>query len=261
MLPSCGDALIDFLPAFSADGRAALIPVAGGSCLNVAIGMARLGAASGFAGGVSTDIFGRLICEHALRSEVDLTHTARSAHPTTLAFVSMLEGEPQYAFYDEGTASRHWTYRQGTIPFAEVEAIHVGSTTLVNRAGAAQSLALVDDARGSTTISFAPNCRAGLVRDKLAYVGVINEFAARADIVRPSDTDFAHLYGNADHAAKAKSALTAGAASSWSRAAVTEPWRGTRRQAKSQWRRPQSSSWTRSERVTVFRPDFSLRSR
>ena len=43
MLLSCGDALIDFLPVKSVDGRDAIVPVAGRSCLNIAVGMARLG--------------------------------------------------------------------------------------------------------------------------------------------------------------------------------------------------------------------------
>ena len=98
-------------------------------------------------------------------------------------------GEPQYAFYDEATASRNWTYRRGSIPFDEIEAIHVGSTTLANDHGAVQTLALVEDARGSTTISFDPNCRPNLVRHKALYVERMNAFAAPADIVRMSDVD------------------------------------------------------------------------
>ena len=42
MLLSCGDALIDFLPVNSTDGRDAIVPVVGGSCLNIAVGIARL---------------------------------------------------------------------------------------------------------------------------------------------------------------------------------------------------------------------------
>ena len=38
MLLSCGDALIDFLPVKSTDGRDAIVPVVGGSCLNIAVG-------------------------------------------------------------------------------------------------------------------------------------------------------------------------------------------------------------------------------
>jgi len=211
MLLSCGDALIDFLPVKAADGRAALMPVAGGSCLNVAIGMARLGASTGFAGGISTDLFGRMIADHAERSQVDLRYATRTAHPTTLAFVRMVNGEPQYAFYDEGTASRHWSYRKGSIPFAEIDAIHVGSTTLVNPTGAAEMLATVEDARGLTTVSFDPNCRPNLVQDKAEYVRRMNEFAVRADIVRLSEGDFAFLYGDSEPAAKANTLFAAGA--------------------------------------------------
>ena len=71
MLLSCGDALVDFLPVKSVDGRDAAVPVAGGSCLNIAVGMARLGAPAGFVGGISTDLFGRMITDHALNSQVE----------------------------------------------------------------------------------------------------------------------------------------------------------------------------------------------
>jgi fructokinase len=205
MLLSCGDALIDFLPVTSADGREALVPVVGGSCLNIAVGMARLGAPAGFVGGISTDLFGRMIADHALASEVDLRYATRGDHQTTLAFVRTVDGEPQYGFYDAATASRNWVYRRGFVPFADIQAIHVGSTTLTNDVGAAQALVMVEDARGSVTISFDPNCRPNLVSDKRRYVEQMDAFAARADIVRMSDVDFEFLYGGGDHAGKAES--------------------------------------------------------
>jgi fructokinase len=209
-LLSCGDALIDFLPVKSTDGRDAIIPVVGGSCLNIAVGMARLGAPTGFVGGISTDLFGRMIADHALASEVELRYATRGEHRTTLAFVRTVAGEPQYAFYDEETASRNWIYRRGLIPFDEIEAIHVGSTTLADDEGAAQALAMVEDARGSTTISFDPNCRLNLVKHKVRYVDRMDAFAATADIVRMSDADFEFLYGGSDYAGKAKSLIAEG---------------------------------------------------
>jgi fructokinase len=211
MLLSCGDALVDFLPVKAVDGRDAAVPVAGGSCLNIAVGMARLGAPAGFVGGISTDLFGRIIADHALTSQVDLRYAVRSDHQTTLAFVRTVAGEPQYAFYDEATASRNWTYRRGSMPFDEIEAIHVGSTTIANDTGAAQALAMIEDAAGSTTISFDPNCRPNLVKHKASYVDQMDVFAAAADIVRMSDADFEFLYGGSDYGEKAKSFVAAGA--------------------------------------------------
>jgi fructokinase len=211
MLLSSGDALIDFLPVKAADGRDALVPVVGGSCLNIAVGMARLGAPAGFVGGISTDLFGRMIADHAAVSQVELQYAVRSEHPTTLAFVRTVDGEPHYAFYDEGTATRSWGYRAGSIPFAAIEAIHVGSTTLADDNGAAQTLAMLEAARGSVTISFDPNCRPRLVKHKPSYVERMNAFAAIADIVRMSDVDFDYLYGGADYEERAKSFIAAGA--------------------------------------------------
>jgi fructokinase len=211
MLLSCGDALVDFLPVKSVDGRDAAVPVAGGSCLNIAVGMARLGAPAGFVGGISTDLFGRIIADHALTSQVDLRYATRSGDQTTLAFVRHAGGEPQYAFYDEGTASRNWTHRRGSIPFVAIEAIHLGSTTLANENGAAQALAVIEDADGSTTISFDPNCRPNLVKHKARYIDQMNAFAASANIVRMSDVDFEFLYGGSDYAGRANSFIAAGA--------------------------------------------------
>jgi len=211
MLLSCGDALIDFLPVKAVDGRDAVVPVVGGSCLNIAVGMARLGASTGFVGGISTDLFGRMIADHATASQVDLRYATRSPHQATLAFVRTVGGEPQYAFYDEATASRNWIYRPGSIAFGEIEAIHVGSTTLTNDSGAAEALAMLGDTGGSVTVSFDPNCRPNLVKDKARYVAQMDAFAAKADIVRMSDVDFEFLYGGGDHAERAQALIAAGA--------------------------------------------------
>src|SRR5260370_36275478 len=222
MLLSCGDALIDFLPGKSVDGRDAIVPVVGGACLNIAVGMARLGAPAGFVGGVSTDLFGRMIADYAFASQVDLRYATRSDHQTTLALVRTIAGEPQYAFYDEQTASRNWSYRRGFIPFDEIEAIHLGSTTLVDDKGTSQTLAMVEDAQRSVTISFDPNCRSNLVKNKARYLDRMNAFAATADIVRMSDVDFDFLFGGSDYAGRAKSFMEAGT----SLAVVTRGIRG-----------------------------------
>jgi fructokinase len=211
MLLSCGDALIDFVPTRNAEGREAVMPAVGGSCLNVAIGMARLGAPSGFVGGISTDLFGRMVADHAGASNVALDLATRSDHQTTLAFVRIVASESHYAFYDAETATRNWTYRRGTIPFTSVEAVHVGSTTLVNDQGAAETKALIADARASSTMSFDPNCRPNLVKDKPAYLARMAEFADNADLIKMSDVDFAYLFGDEPYQQRASMLLARGA--------------------------------------------------
>ena len=210
MILSCGDALIDFVPAKTADGRDALMPAVGGSCLNVAVGLARLGAPTGFVGGISTDLFGSMIADHAAASGVDLGYATRSADQTTLAFVRIVAGESQYAFYDAGTAAAELDLSQRHHPVATIDAVHVGSTTLVHEQGAAQTQAMIADAGRSTTISFDPNCRPNLVKDRDAYRARMDAFAASADIVKMSDVDFDYLHGHDNYAERATALLAEG---------------------------------------------------
>jgi fructokinase len=211
MLLSCGDALIDFVPAKTADGRDAMMPVVGGSCLNVAVAMARLGPPTGFVGGVSTDMFGGMIAAHLAASGVDMRYVTRSASETTLAFVRLVNGEAHYAFYDETTAARLWTHQPGQIPFPAIDALHVGSTTLINEPSSTATLDMVAAAKGLTTLAFDPNCRPSLVRDRAAYAARMAEFASLADIIRMSDVDFEFLFGDADPDERAERYLAGGA--------------------------------------------------
>ncbi|HZR88305.1 MAG TPA: carbohydrate kinase [Bradyrhizobium sp.] len=210
MILSCGDALIDFVPVAAADGGEAVRPVVGGSCLNIAVGLARLDVGTGFVGGIANDVFGRMIAQHAQASNVHLGLATRSDRQTTLAFVRMIAGESHYAFYDAQTASREWTYRRGSIPFTTIEAVHVGSTTLVNENGAAETAALIADAKPTSTISFDPNCRPNLVKDKATYLGSMQAFAQDADIVRMSDVDFLYLYGDEAYGDRAEALFARG---------------------------------------------------
>jgi fructokinase len=210
MILSCGDALIDFVPATTGQGRDALMPAVGGSCLNVAVGLSRLGAPTGFVGGVSTDLWGGMIADHATASDVDLRYATRGDDQTTLAFVRIVAGESHYAFYDAATAARNWIYPKDRIPFATIDAVHVGSTTLVHDQGAAETLAMIADAGGTTTISFDPNCRPNLVRDKAAYRARMDAFAAAADMIKMSDVDFDYLHGHDRYADRAEALLAAG---------------------------------------------------
>jgi fructokinase len=77
----------------------------------------------------------------------------------------------------------------------DISGLYEGSVAEI---GAAEALAMIEDARGSTTISFDPNCRPNLVRHKARYVDQMNAFAAAANIVLISDVDFEFLYGGSD---------------------------------------------------------------
>ena len=109
MIVTCGEALIDMLPRKGADGAAVFQPFAGGSVFNVAIGLGRLGVPTGFFGGLSTDFFGTTLREALEKSRVDVSFANLSDRPTTLAFVTLIDGQARYAFFDEHSAGRMLT--------------------------------------------------------------------------------------------------------------------------------------------------------
>jgi fructokinase len=92
MIVSCGEALIDFLPRPAADGTPAFAAFPGGSPFNVAIAIARLDTPAGFFGGLSSDLFGETLRRALHDSGVDTTLAHISTRPTTLAFVSLVDG-------------------------------------------------------------------------------------------------------------------------------------------------------------------------
>src|SRR5918999_2317697 len=131
MIVCCGEALVDFIPVRAEDGEEAYRPAAGGSPYNVALALGRLGAKAGFMGGISTDFFGSLLWRTLEASKVDLSYTVRTDRPTVLAFVSFGNGEPQYAFYDEGSAGRWFDPAEARPIGSEVECLHAGAISLI----------------------------------------------------------------------------------------------------------------------------------
>lgn len=106
MIFCCGEALIDMLPISTSDGIAALHPIPGGAAFNTAIALGRLGVPVSFFSGLSSDPFGQIIQSALRESDVDFTFATISPLPTTLAFVTLSSGQPNYFFYDESTAGR-----------------------------------------------------------------------------------------------------------------------------------------------------------
>ena len=193
MILVCGDCLIDFMPVRAADGRDGYVPAVGGSCLNIATAIGRLGVPAGFVSGISTDMFGEMIVGHMTASTVDVSRVTRSARETTLAFVRYEGTSARYAFYDDNSAARMWRFEPAKVPLAGIRALHFGSTTLINEPSAGETKRLVEAARPGATIAFDPNCRPGLIADIAAYRRSMESLVRLADIVKLSSEDLDYL--------------------------------------------------------------------
>jgi len=211
MILSCGEALIDMLPRQSTTGEPAFAPHAGGAVFNTAIALGRLGATSGFLSGISTDLFGEMLTAVLAGSKVDSSLCIRSARPTTLAFVRLVDGQASYAFYDENTAGR--MIRPDDLPALPdtVQALFFGGISLMVEPGGATYEALMTrEARSARVLMIDPNIRPGFIADEVTYRARIARMIAMAQIVKLSDEDLAWLEGPGEIATLAEGLLARG---------------------------------------------------
>ena len=195
MILCSGEALIDMLPRETGAGEPAFAPHAGGAVFNTAIALGRLGVPTGFFSGISTDLFGQLLETTLAASKVDASPAHRSDRPTTLAFVTLTDGQASYAFYDENTAGRMLTPADlPTLP-AEVDACFFGGISLAVEPCATAYEALMERASADRVTMIDPNIRPGFITDEPAYRARIGHMIEMADIVKVSDEDLHWLEG------------------------------------------------------------------
>lgn len=191
MILCCGEALIDMVP--DGDG---FRPCPGGSPYNSAIAIGRLGAPVAFLGRLSTDFFGRSLVKRLAESGVRTDLIARTDQNSTLAFVSLEQrNEPQYAFYTEGTADR--SFSAGDLPAKlpeEVDCILFGSISMTMEPVATTIEHLVQKEQGKRVVSFDPNVRPIMIKDREEYLRKVERWMGASTIVKISNADLEFLY-------------------------------------------------------------------
>lgn len=174
-----GEALIDVV---AREGRAATEHV-GGSPLNVAVGLAKLGREVDFLTHIGADERGRRIAQYVESAGAQLVPGSDSAArtPTAQATVDQ-DGSATYTFDID------WQLT-GTPEVAPPLVIHTGSIAAVLEPGCLATAALVDTYHLSATCTFDPNVRPGLIDDADSARARIDRLIERADVVKASDED------------------------------------------------------------------------
>ncbi len=184
-----GEALVDLLeegPVYR--------PMVGGGPLNVAGGLARLGARGACAGALGGDVLGgrirSLLDEHGVGTAGCVTTTTR---PTSLAVTSFRGAEPEFHFYgDPPSYAALAPDHLDLAAIAGATALYAGSIALLcepSRSAARAAWALDGPLR-----TLDPNVRPTLTPDPAGLRSVIEEFACRADLVKLSEPDAKVLF-------------------------------------------------------------------
>jgi fructokinase len=178
-----GEALIDVVQ----DGHQVIGEHVGGSPLNVAIGLARLGRDVDFLTHIGDDAYGRRIAEYVKTSGAELVPGSDSADRTTTARATIAhDGSATYQFDLDWQLS-------GTPPVPPPLFVHTGSIAAVHDPGCLAVAALVDAYRVSSTVTFDPNVRPSLISDRELARTRIEHLVERSDIVKVSDEDLRWL--------------------------------------------------------------------
>jgi fructokinase len=178
-----GEALIDIVER---DGQTTGEHV-GGSPLNVAVGLARLGRDVDFLTHIGDDPRGRRIAEYVTSSGAGLVRGSRSASRTPVALALLdATGAATYKFDIDWQLS-------GTPEVAPPLVLHTGSIATVLDPGCLAVAALVDTYRVSATVTFDPNVRPALIEDGALARERIERMVERSDIVKVSDEDLAWI--------------------------------------------------------------------
>lgn len=188
-----GEGLIDFLPIKGLEGPAFLAKP-GGSPLNVAVGLSRLGVKTGFLGKLSRDPFGELLVSYLSENQVDLTFLARGDEPTALSFVHLEGGEPRFSFYGHGTADAKLAREEVPDRLPEgVRAIHLGSLAMVREPCATALAELLKREHPIRLISFDPNVRPDQMRNQKEYREKFARWLPMIDLLKLSRADLSYI--------------------------------------------------------------------
>jgi fructokinase len=200
MILSCGDALFDVFATPGASSTSiALDARVGGSPLNVAVALSRLGQSAAFLSKISTDAFGRRMLDHLESEGVDTDLIVRTGAPSTLAIVALDDkGVPTYSFYAGGTADRSLEAAElpARLPDA-VRVVHIGSYATALEPAASSLEALVTRERPRRLISYDPNIRPSIVPDAGLWRRRVAALTTQAHLVKASVEDIRFLYPGA----------------------------------------------------------------
>jgi fructokinase len=208
MILCCGEALVEMRAAATADGDAAFVPEPAGTAFGTAVALGRLGAPTGFLGGLSGDAFGAMLAGALQAARVRHDFLPGRPEPTALAFRDEAGTTTLRA---EATASR--SVAEADLPDlpAEVAALFVGGAHLgAEPCGTAfESLARREAAR--RVVMLDPNIRPVLIAAPDRFRSRIARMGAAAHVLKLSETDLAWLCGPGAALDRARGLLGKGA--------------------------------------------------
>lgn len=209
MILSVGEILADMIGQ-KEDGVTTFKAFCGGAPFNLAVNAKQSGAKVGFVGRVGNDVIGRFVLCEAQKAHLDrLDIQIDAERNTTIAFVTLTDGERDFAFNRHDTADFNIDFDDIDFEsYENLEIVHLGSLMLSEQKGRefAEKIANKANELGAK-LSFDMNFRKDIYKNfedaKRAYA----PFVECADIIKFSDDELTDYTGISDMDEAAKSVL------------------------------------------------------
>jgi len=195
---SCGDILVDlFNQPTDAIGKVSLQGHVGGSPLNVAVGLSRLGNSTGYLCKNSTDFIGQGISDYIKANGINSEWVIPTSLNSTLAMIrTNQDGSANYAFYTDNTADTSLRIDELPAKFPdELAVLHFGSYSTAVEPTRTALIALAQREAEKRVISYDPNLRTSVQTDIEIWRDSFAQLAQVADFVKASDEDIGLLHG------------------------------------------------------------------
>ena len=200
MILAIGEILADMIGKED-DGNLTFNAFCGGAPFNVAVNAKRAGAKVAFVGKVGDDPVGKFLISKAKSVGFDeLEIQVDKVRNTTLAFVTLSDGERDFAFYRHDTADYQIDLSEcKSFDDKDLSIVHLGSLMLSEKAGVRLAKAVIKKAKKlGKLISFDLNFRLDLYDDLKDAISVYKPFVEQADIVKFSDDELTSYTGETD---------------------------------------------------------------
>lgn len=207
MILSIGEILADMVGEEN-NGALVFKAFCGGAPFNLAVNAKQTGAKAAFIGRVGDDVIGRFIEKEAEKSKLDFLDLQKDEkRNTTIAFVTLKDGERDFAFNRHETADFNIEFEEINFKkYQNLSIIHLGSLMLSERKGRIFAKKVVKYAKeNNITLSFDMNFRMDLYENVEAAKKAYAPFVGAADIIKFSEDELFDYTGiaNMDAAAKA----------------------------------------------------------
>lgn len=197
MILSIGEILSDMVGS-EENGTLTFKAFCGGAPFNVAVNAKKAGAKVGFVSRVGKDVIGRFVLSEAKKFNLDsLDIQTDEERNTTIAFVTLKDGERDFAFNRHDTADYNIDFDK--IDFAKYEdlnIIHLGSLMLSEDVGKKFAEKVANKAKElGVKLSFDINFRMDTYKDFDDALKAYKPYLEKADIIKFSDDELRQYTG------------------------------------------------------------------